>query len=112
MGEVDLPPLQPPGTPVIWCERNASNISHVGDISAEPTLRLESRQPRWSPRLNTLVLDFFGRATRASAKNVQLEVAGRVRDLKEKPEFLHGKVGDNTFVLDYKHPLSMVQVFA
>jgi hypothetical protein len=115
--EVDLPLLRSDGTPNIWCPRSASSGGGCSECAGAarrtgPALRLVSRVPRWSPRLKTLVLDFFGRATCASAKNIQLELASNPSDYKERPEFLHGKVSENAFVVDYKYPLSMAQAFA
>jgi hypothetical protein len=76
-------------------------------------LLLESRQPRWSPKLKSLILDFFGRCDLASTRNFQLQLATLSDQAgRRKPELLHGKVGDNTYVLDYRYPLGMAQAFA
>jgi len=68
---------------------------------------LTSRRPKWNLKHKSLSLDFRGRATRASAKNFQLESMSCKR-----PLFLYGKVDDDKFVLDYCAPLGTVQAFA
>jgi len=102
--EVDLPALQSDGTPAVWCTRS-------GGADQGSKLSLESRLPRWSKRLQSLALDFQGRATCTSAKNFQLQLP-REKPCKEGDvELLFGKTAANTFVLDYKHPLGMAQAF-
>jgi hypothetical protein len=123
--EVDLPALRPDGTPAIWCHRlregglpgTSSFASPAPGAEAAAAgqaggIRLVSRMPRWSSRLKSLVQDFYGRCACASAKNFQLEVMGSQRCGVGKPELLHGKLGEDTFVLDYRHPLGMAQAFA
>jgi hypothetical protein len=79
----------------------------------EESVRLESRRPRWNQRLRSLTLDFHGRATEAAVQNFQLDLATADSDEADgEPELLYGKVGENKFVLDYKHPLGMAQAFA
>jgi len=77
-----------------------------GEAAAAWTKEHTSRRPKWNIKNKSLSLDFRGRATKASAKNFQLESAPGV------PLLLYGKVGDNKFVLDYCPPLGMVQAFA
>jgi len=105
--EVDLPALREDGTPEVWCPRSSQGRNKV---------RLESRKPTWSSRIKNLTLDFYGRCTRASPKNFQLQVEGTQQNFKGKklpePEMLFGKIDDDAFVLDYKHPLGMAQAFA
>jgi len=104
--EVDIPALRADGTPSVWCRRAAGEWASVA---------LESRRPTWSARLKSLTLDFYGRCSRASAKNFQLQMAGQraaPRGAKQESELLFGKIADDDFVLDYKHPLSMAQAFA
>lgn len=67
---------------------------------------LTSRRPKWNIKHKSLTMDFRGRATRASAKNFQLESPDGTN------LFLFGKVDDEKFVLDYRSPLGMVQAFA
>jgi len=103
--EVAVPELRPDGTPAVWCARSSSPCNSV---------RLESRRPRWSPRLKSLTLDFFGRCSKASPKNFQLQLLGADQTCasQETVQLLFGKIQDNLFVLDYRQPLGMVQAFA
>lgn len=128
--KVDMPALRPDGTPEVWCHRlRASGLPESAYAVPAPGaaaaaageargIRLVSRKPRWSPKLKSLVQDFYGRCACASAKNLQMEVQdsqmqGRSKHKTlAKPHLLHGKLGENTFVLHYKHPLGMAQAFA
>jgi hypothetical protein len=64
--------------------------------------------------LKSLTLDFFGRCSKASPKNIQLQFPGADQTgvSQEKVQLLFGKIDDNLFVLDYRQPLGMVQAFA
>jgi len=104
--EVDLPELCADGTPTIWCTRTG------GANAAQSRIELESRRPKWNQRIRSLTLDFYGRCSQASAKNFQLMLKGRDEGEIKEADLLFGKIADNTFVLDYKHPLSMAQAFA
>lgn len=104
--EVDVPALRADGTPSVWCSRAGGEWSKVA---------LESRRPTWSQRIKSLTLDFYGRCTKASAKNFQLQLAGTQsvpRHRKQESEMLFGKIDEDEFVLDYRHPLGMAQAFA
>jgi len=103
---------------------------------------LESRVPVWNSRTESYVLNFHGRATLASSKNLQLvnfnpgeldaqslsrppSVPGsrkasppQQRGAKpaqrkgELPTFLFGKVDRDLYNLDYQYPLSAFHAFA
>jgi len=104
--EIALPEICEDGTPATWCTRNG------GARAACSALSFATRRPKWSQRIKSLVLDFYGRCTRASAKNFQL-VAEGMQDTKVKEaDLLYGKTADDTFVLDYKYPFGMAQAFA
>lgn len=79
---------------------------------------LTSRLPVWNARNASYVLNFFGRATLASSKNVQLVdgaddgADGRSKGAaKDLPTLLFGKVDKDTFNLDFKYPLSAYHAF-
>ena len=70
---------------------------------------LKNREPKWNPQSNMYQLDFNGRATLASCKNIQLHPKnGADSDVV----FLMGKVEENKFNVDFKAPLSCMQAFA
>lgn len=105
--EVDLPSIQQNGAPAIWCTRTGGEWSK---------LQLVSRRPKWCSRIKSLTLDFYGRCSRASSKNFQLEAAGAERQQgskqRKEAELLFGKIDEDVFVLDCRHPLGMAQAFA
>lgn len=100
--DVELPESPEDNSPGVVC-------SSCADPSAEVRGHIvTSRRPKWNARQKTLTMDFRGRCTMASAKNFILED----EDKKQQLTLLFGKVGANKFVLDYRHPLGMVQAFS
>lgn len=78
---------------------------------------LRNKAPRWHEHLQCWCLNFHGRVTVASVKNFQLAAApgpsqacGVVDEETVLLQF--GKVGDDTFTMDYRQPLSAFQAFA
>ena len=69
----------------------------------------KNREPEFNPRTKTFELDFRGRATQASAKNMQL--THRDGD-SSYSELLLGKVDDDRFNVDFQYPFSALQAFA
>lgn len=67
-----------------------------------------NKPPRWNDELNAYCLNFNGRVTEASVKNFQL-----VSDDNHNHVILQfGKVGKNTFTMDYQWPISAFQAFS
>jgi len=69
--------------------------------------RYRNKQPKWNEQRGAFVLNFNNRVTMASVKNFQLVDA-------DNPELLYlqfGRVGKDTFNLDFQHPLSPFQAF-
>eukprot|EP00440_Ansanella_granifera_P071407 gb/GFBE01077494.1/.p1 GENE.gb/GFBE01077494.1/~~gb/GFBE01077494.1/.p1 ORF type:complete len:311 (+),score=69.22 gb/GFBE01077494.1/:1-933(+) len=105
--EVQVPGLYADGSRVVWCP-----LLGRGDLSAPiddsyEAQRLITKQPSWNDEVESLVLDFKGRHILSSAKNFQLA-------LSQKPEHVlcqYGKIGPQTFSLDFKYPLSVIQAF-
>merc|ERR1712060_83903 len=71
--------------------------------------QLVTKMPTWNDDLETLVMDFVGRRGRiqASAKNFQL-----VQEQNQKHLVCqYCKIGSNSFSLDFRFPLSVIQAF-
>ncbi|XP_022732934.1 tubby-like F-box protein 7 [Durio zibethinus] len=78
---------------------------------------LRNKAPRWHEHLQCWCLNFHGRVTVASVKNFQLVATvdqsqpGGKGD-EETVLLQFGKVGDDTFTMDYRQPLSPFLAFA
>ncbi|KAK8698373.1 hypothetical protein V6N13_114494 [Hibiscus sabdariffa] len=78
---------------------------------------LKNKAPRWHEHLQCWCLNFHGRVTVASVKNFQLCASvdpsqpGGKGD-EETVVLQFGKVGDDTFTMDYRQPLSAFLAFA
>ncbi|KAL8505703.1 hypothetical protein ACS0TY_016792 [Phlomoides rotata] len=78
---------------------------------------LKNKAPRWHEHLECWCLNFHGRVTVASVKNFQLVATvdqsqpGGKGD-EEMVLLQFGKVGDDTFTMDFRRPLSAFQAFA
>mmetsp|Transcript_119498 Transcript_119498/g.372311 ORF Transcript_119498/g.372311 Transcript_119498/m.372311 type:complete len:273 (+) Transcript_119498:91-909(+) len=89
-----------------------SGLSYCLDVRLLPTdrfdeTRLVSKLPVWNEEVQSMVLDFRGRQAVASAKNFQLAPDG-------DPEHVvcqHAKTGPNSFGLDFKCPLTVIEAF-
>lgn len=90
------------GSGVSWCMDVALPVE-----GGDGVLRLVTKLPEWSKDVDCLVLDFKGRRVQASAKNFQLAPAGK----KDHVACQYGKLGPNTFSLDFRHPLTVAQAF-
>jgi len=106
--EVVIPGIYADNTAVVWCpmqgRRDLGATHKEGDHT---TQKLITKLPTWNDDVESLVLDFKGRNIVASAKNFQLA-------LEQKPHHTHcqyGKIGNTTFGLDFKYPLSAAQAF-
>lgn len=78
---------------------------------------LKNKAPRWHEHLQCWCLNFHGRVTVASVKNFQLVATvdqsqpGGKGD-EETVLLQFGKVGNDTFTMDYRQPLSAFLAFA
>ncbi|KAL8129814.1 hypothetical protein V2J09_018969, partial [Rumex salicifolius] len=78
---------------------------------------LKNKAPRWHEHLQCWCLNFHGRVTVASVKNFQLvatldESQPGGKGDEETVILQFGKVGDDTFSMDYRQPLSAFHAFA
>ncbi|GFP78671.1 tubby-like F-box protein 7 [Phtheirospermum japonicum] len=100
-----------------------SSDKHLNDSKMEPEscapacTILKNKAPRWHENLECWCLNFHGRVTVASVKNFQLiatvdqsQPGGKGDEEMVLLQF--GKVGDDTFTMDYRQPLSAFQAFA
>ncbi|OMO74747.1 hypothetical protein CCACVL1_16482 [Corchorus capsularis] len=93
-----------------------SKIKMSESVSSGHTI-LRNKAPRWHEHLQCWCLNFHGRVTVASVKNFQLVATvdqsqpGGKGD-EETVLLQFGKVGDDTFTMDYRSPLSAFLAFA
>jgi hypothetical protein len=91
--------------------------THSKEQAASAYTILKNKAPRWHEHLQCWCLNFHGRVTVASVKNFQLVATvdqsqpGGKGD-EETVLLQFGKVGDDTFTMDYRQPLSAFQAFA
>jgi tubby-related protein 1 len=78
------------------------------DKALEELLVMFNKPPRWNEELNAYCLNFNGRVTEASVKNFQLVTEDNLGYVLLQ----FGKIGRNTFTMDYQWPMSALQAFA
>merc|ERR1719424_1558857 len=109
--EAHIPALYSDESRVIWCPKLGR-----GDLGYEPSegteggyesQRLVTKKPVWNDAVESLVLDFKARSIQSSAKNFQISMAKRPKHVICQ----YGKIGGNTFSLDFRYPLSVIQAF-
>ena len=91
-----------------------------GESVVKEPLVLKNKLPRWHEQLQCWCLNFKGRVTVASVKNFQLIAdageAGKDMNLPEEEQerviLQFGKIGKDTFTMDYRYPISAFQAFA
>ncbi|GER53216.1 tubby like protein 7 [Striga asiatica] len=95
----------------ITCPPSEEKNNLGGPISPSavgPAVVLKNKAPRWHEHLECWCLNFHGRVTVASVKNFQMAATND----EETVLLQFGKVGDDTFTMDYRKPLSAFQAFA
>ncbi|XP_078434083.1 tubby-like F-box protein 10 [Wolffia australiana] len=100
-------------------EFGSARFSEVGEEREKAALAvaplvLRNKAPRWHEQLQCWCLNFRGRVTVASVKNFQLIADGQPPGPSEHDKIIlqFGKVGKDTFTMDYRYPLSAFQAFA
>eukprot|EP00930_Biecheleria_cincta_P086393 TRINITY_DN75699_c0_g1_i1.p1 TRINITY_DN75699_c0_g1~~TRINITY_DN75699_c0_g1_i1.p1 ORF type:complete len:403 (+),score=59.90 TRINITY_DN75699_c0_g1_i1:52-1260(+) len=103
-----IPGIYKDGSCVTWCPMLGKlDLADLQDDDPD-SQQLVSRSPDWNDKDKSLVLQFKGRNVVSSAKNFQFA-------LPQKPQSVicqFGKLELNTFSLDVRYPLSIVQAFA
>ncbi|KAK7861100.1 tubby-like f-box protein 7 [Quercus suber] len=100
---------------------NSKSLDNINTKKPEYSMSeytvLRNKAPRWHEHLQCWCLNFHGRVTVASVKNFQLvaiadqsQPGGKGDEETVLLQF--GKVGDDTFTMDYRQPLSAFQAFA
>jgi len=81
---------------------------HLMAPEGADALHLCSKMPAWNAELESLILPFEGRSNLVSSpRNFVVRLAD-----KEQPILQHAQLADNTWCLDFKGPLSVVQAMA
>jgi tubby and related proteins len=98
-----VPAAAPAGSLMARHRATAAGMNPAGGCVA-----LRNRPPRWNDALGAYCLNFRGRVTQASVKNFQLIA----EDDPDRVIVQFGRVGANTFTLDYAFPIGPLQAFA
>lgn len=105
--DINIPGLNADGSHQVWCP-----LLGKGDLAEDDgsqALQLVTQVPEWDDSVGSLVLDFKGRDALSSAKNFQL-----LPEYSQKPEHMvcqYAKIGLDTFALDFRYPLNLIQAF-
>eukprot|EP00747_Dinoflagellata_sp_TGD_P083626 gnl/TRDRNA2_/TRDRNA2_162196_c0_seq2.p1 gnl/TRDRNA2_/TRDRNA2_162196_c0~~gnl/TRDRNA2_/TRDRNA2_162196_c0_seq2.p1 ORF type:complete len:308 (-),score=51.63 gnl/TRDRNA2_/TRDRNA2_162196_c0_seq2:75-968(-) len=106
--DVKIPGIYSDNSRVIWCPMLQKTDLGASADGSHVSQRLVTKKPKWNEHAASLVLDFRGRTVLTSAKNFQLSLSQK----RGHTILQHGKIGENTFSLDFRYPLSVVQAFA
>lgn len=85
----------------LWCRYRQGNLDGYCIV-------LRNRPPRWNESLGAYCLNFGGRVTQASVKNLQLVSP----DDLDRVIVQFGRVDSDEFTLDYAFPATPLQAFA
>jgi len=91
------------------CENKSGVLDRFKDNQNSENLTvMQNKPPKWNEQMQAYCLNFHGRVKLASVKNFQL-----VSDENKDHIILQfGKVGKDTFTMDYQYPMSAVQAFS
>lgn len=79
---------------------------HLLPPEGAAALHLQSKLPTWSSELESLIQNFEDRVgLHPSPRNFMVQAEGKV-------VMQHAQIAENTWCLDFKHPLSVIQAFA
>lgn len=107
--DVSIPALASDGVPMVWCPLMGKHDlgSPKSKEQRGEALSLITKSPSWNTEFQCLVLEFIGRTVIASPDNFQLTFPDDPDDVVCQ----YGKLGETTYALDFKQPLSIVQAF-
>ncbi len=85
----------------------------LNNFEPPAVINLRNKQPRWNERLKSYALNFGGRVKQASIKNFILMDNEYNENQEDKAPNLivFGKIDENTFALEFRHPLNLFQAF-
>lgn len=95
---------------ICWSAKHGfpSLTTLVNGEEHEQAVALENKKPTWNDEAGSLVLEFKGRSIIPSAKNFQLVLSSN----KKEVVCQFGKLGPQTFAVDIKYPITMIQAYA
>lgn len=90
-----------------------SEEESLSEFAGSNVVRFRNKSPRWNERLKSYALNFGGRVKQASIKNFILVDDSCSLDEEEKvpSSMVFGKIDENSFALEFTHPLSLFQAF-
>jgi len=83
-------------------------LSRFKEDDTQGMVVMRNKPPKWNEQMQAYCLNFNGRVTHASVKNFQLVS----EDNKDHVILQFGKVGNDTFTMDYQYPISALQAFS
>jgi len=108
-----LPSLEQDGRPTVLKQGDDSGgLSEMARSGTrDQTVTLGSREPTINRATGRCSMDFKGRVTQSSVKNMQMSVMGAHKKLEDAVTLQFGKTGEDAFVMDVSYPLSLTQAF-
>mmetsp|Transcript_51877 Transcript_51877/g.120665 ORF Transcript_51877/g.120665 Transcript_51877/m.120665 type:complete len:145 (+) Transcript_51877:2-436(+) len=109
---VAIPRMQPSGDRLVCRTLNPATEGLIPMVKSGTHGHMievfHNKPPKWNEQIGAFVLNFNKRVTQASVKNFQLTTS-------EDPDTVYlqfGRVGKDTFSMDFRYPFSPFQAFA
>mmetsp|Transcript_15688 Transcript_15688/g.39858 ORF Transcript_15688/g.39858 Transcript_15688/m.39858 type:complete len:488 (+) Transcript_15688:28-1491(+) len=109
--EVAIPFVEPRGQRIVCRALDEADGLLALAKSGQATGRVacyQNKAPKWNDQIGAFVLNFNKRVTQASVKNFQLIST----EDSDTVYLQYGRVGKDTFTMDYRWPLSAFQAFS